>query len=125
MPLVLRLPNQITRFTPGPNIFWYICSIFTIISKRALSQLSMSHQNFSLLIFLQSLCPANNTCAYAIKLWAGRQLQLLTMRECEVMRDHHLNVSQLPFPSSQYCLEPYCTLYSTCNHLHLSFVYFI
>ena len=124
MLLVLRLPNRITRSTPGPNIFRYICSTFTITLKRGLSQLSMSHQNISLLIFFQNLCPTINTCTYAIKLWGGRQRQLLTMRECEVMWDHHLNDSQLPFPSSQYCLEQYCTSYSTCNRFHLSFVNF-
>ena len=93
MPLVLRLPNQITRSAPGPNIFQYVCSIFAITSKRGSSQSSMSHQNISLLIFLQNLCPVINTGAYAIKLCGGRQLQLLATRECEVMLDHHLNIS--------------------------------
>ena len=122
---VLRLPNQIIRSAPGPNIFWYVCSTFASILKRALSQLSMSLQNISLLIFLQNLCPVIKTYAYVIKLWGGHQLHLLPTRECEVMWDHHLNVSQLPFPSSQYYLEPYCTLYRTCNCFHLLFVYFI
>ena len=104
MPCVLRLPNQITRSAPGPNIFQYVCSTFATILKRGLSPLSMSRQNISLPIFLQNLCPAINACAFAIKLWGGRQLHLLT-RECEVMWDVGpspltLNdVSQLPFPS--------------------------
>ena len=42
----------------------------------------------------------------------------------KLLWDRHLNVSQLPFPSSQYCLEQYCTSYSTSNRFHLSFVYF-
>ena len=91
-----------------------------ITLKRGLSQLSMSCQNISLPIFLHNLCPIINTCAYTIKLWGGHQLHLLTMRECEDMWGHHLNVSQLPFPP--YCLEQYCTSYSTFNHFHLSFV---
>ena len=34
------------------------------------------------------------------------------------------NVSQLPFPSSQYCLEQYCTAYSTSNHfIYRLFIY--
>ena len=36
-----------------------------------------------------------------------------------------LIVSQLPFPSSQYCLEHYCTSYNTYIRFYLSFVYFI
>ena len=43
----------------------------------------------------------------------------------KLLWDHYLNVSQLPFPSSQYCLEQYCTSYSTSNRFYLSFVYFI
>ena len=43
----------------------------------------------------------------------------------KLLWDCHLNVSQLLFPSFQYCLEQYCTSYSTCNHFYLSFVYFI
>ena len=50
------------------------------------------------------------TCTYAIKLWGGRQIQLGVW-------DHHLM-------SSQYCLEQYCTSYSTLNRFHLSFVYY-
>ena len=125
MPLVLKWPNQTTRFTPGPNTFQYGYFTFMTTLKRGSSQLSMSRQNISLLIFLQNLCPAINTCTYVIKSWGGHPLHLLTMRECEVLWDCHLNVSQLPFPSSQYCLEQYCTSYSTCNRFHLSFVYFI
>ena len=85
MPLVLRLPNWITRFAPGPNTFQYICFTFVIMLKRGLSQLSMSHPNISLPIFSQNLCPTINTCTYVIKLWGGHQLLLLTMRECEVI----------------------------------------
>ena len=51
----IRLPNRITRSAPGRNIFRYVCFIFTIISKRGVSELSMSRQNISnisLLIFL-------------------------------------------------------------------------
>ena len=73
-----------TRFAPGPNTFQYIYFIFMTTLKRGSSQLSMSHQNISLLIFLQDLCPMIDTCPYAIKSWGGRQLHLLTTRECEV-----------------------------------------
>ena len=36
-----------------------------------------------------------------------------------------LIVSQLPFPSSQYCLEQYCTSYNTYIRFYLSFIYFV
>ena len=52
MPLALRLPNRTTRFAPGPNTFQYDCFTFVITLKRGLSQLSMSCQDISLLIFL-------------------------------------------------------------------------
>ena len=104
-----------------------VCLFFTfmITLDRGSSQLSMSRQNISLPILLQNLCPAINACAYMIKLCSGCQLHLLTMRECEVMWDHHLNVFQLPFQSAQYCLKQHCTSYSTCNCFHLLFIYFI
>ena len=85
MSLVLRLPNRITRSAPGPNTFQCGCFTFMITLKRGSSQLSMSHQNISLPIFLQNLWPMINTCTYAIKSWGGHQLHLLTTRECEVI----------------------------------------
>ena len=81
--LVLKWPNRITRFAPGPNTFQFISFIFMTMSKSGSSQLSMSHQNISLPTFLQNLCPAINTCTYAIKSWGGHPLHLLTTRECE------------------------------------------
>ena len=84
-PLVLKWPNWTTRFAPGPNTFQYGYFTFVITLKRGSSQLSVSHQNISLPIFLQNLCPAINTSAYMIKSWGGRPLHLLTMRECEVV----------------------------------------
>ena len=89
--------------------------------KRGLSPLSMSHRNINLLIFLQNHCPMINTCAYAIRSWGGRPLHLLNTRECEVIVG---TTSQLPFLSSQYCLEQYCTPYNIYIRFHLSFVYF-
>ena len=44
----------------------------------------------------------------------------------KLFQDCYLNnVSQVPFPSSQYCLEQYCTSYSTSNCFLLLLVYFI
>ena len=85
MLLGLRLPNQITRFAPGPNTFQCNCFTFMTTLKRGSSQLRMSRLNISLSIFLQNLCPMIYTCAYAIKSWGGCQLHLLTKRECEVI----------------------------------------
>ena len=85
MPLVLKWPNWTTRSTPGPKTFQFVSFIFVTTLKRESSQLSMSRQNISLPIFLQNLCPAINTCTYAIKSWGGCPLHLLTTRECEVV----------------------------------------
>ena len=119
MLVVLRLPNRTTRFAPGPNTFQYGCFTFVIMLKRGLSQLSMSR----LPIFLQKPLPRDQyiRLRHQIMGWTS------TPRgSVKLLWDRYLNnVSQLPFPSSQNCLEQYCTFYSTSNRFHLSFVYFI
>ena len=126
MPHVLKWPNRTTRFVPGPSIF--PCTFFTFVTmlKKGSSKLSMSRQNISLPIFLRNLCLVINTYAYAIKSWGGHPLHLLNTRECEVIVG---SASKCFLPTSVpvlpiYCLEQYCTAYSTYNRFHLSFVYF-
>ena len=46
------------------------------------------------------------------------------LRDEKLSWDRHLNVSQLPFPSSQYCLEQHCTPYNIYIRFLLSFIYF-
>ena len=45
--------------------------------------------------------------------------------DVKLLWERHLIVSQLPFPSSQYCFEQYCTPYNTYIRFYLPFVYFI
>ena len=76
--------------------------------EKGLITIEHVHQNISSQTFLHGV-DIHSTCS--------------PRGSVKLLWDCHLNVSQLPFPSSQYCLEQYCTSYSTCNRFHLLFIY--